>query len=227
MSKDLFKLTDVYKSFYQLDQEIKVLKGIDFIVNKGETIAIIGASGVGKSTLLHIMGSLERPSKGKVYFEGRDLYGMSPKELERVRNKEIGFVFQFHYLIPEFTALENVMFPGMIAGEDGAYVKERALEALKMVGLEKKTTQLPGELSGGEQQRVAIARAIVMKPKVVLADEPTGNLDWETGEDISKVLLSLNQELGIALVLVTHNMRLASLMTRRMELADGKIYELH
>ena len=223
----MFKLTDVYKSFYQLDQEIKVLKGIDFIVNKGETIAIIGASGVGKSTLLHIMGSLERPSKGKVYFEGRDLYGMSPKELERVRNKEIGFVFQFHYLIPEFTALENVMFPGMIAGEDGAYVKERALEALKMVGLEKKTTQLPGELSGGEQQRVAIARAIVMKPKVVLADEPTGNLDWETGEDISKVLLSLNQELGIALVLVTHNMRLASLMTRRMELADGKIYELH
>lgn len=223
----MIQLKDIHKSFFQLGQEIKVLKGIDLSINTGDTIAVIGASGVGKSTLLHIMGSLEEPSKGNVYFQGKDLYGMGSKELERVRNKEIGFVFQFHYLIPEFTALENVMFPLMIAGEDRSYAKEIALEALKLVRLEEKLTRLPGELSGGEQQRVAIARAIVMKPKVVLADEPTGNLDWATGEDISKVLLSLNYELGITLVLVTHNMRLASLMARRMELADGKVYELH
>lgn len=204
---------------------IEVLQGIDLEINKGESVAITGASGVGKSTLLHIMGSLDRPTKGKVLFEGTDLYALGERELEQVRNKEIGFVFQFHYLLPEFSSVENVMMPLLIAGQDLKSSATKAIQALEMVGLESKAHRRPGELSGGEQQRVAIARAIVQRPKALLADEPTGNLDWATGDEISRLLVELNREHQMTLIIVTHNMKLASLMARHMELADGKIRE--
>ncbi|MFN3534261.1 MAG: ABC transporter ATP-binding protein [Desulfatiglandales bacterium] len=222
---ELFRLEDVHKSYFQSGKEIKILEGLHLSIEAGESVAITGASGVGKSTLLHIMGSLERPTKGRVLFEEIDLYGLGEAELERIRNSKIGFVFQFHYLLPEFTSLENVMMPLLISGKALDPAREEALAALNMVGLASKAYNRPGELSGGEQQRVAIARAIVQGPKVVLADEPTGNLDWHTGDEIGKLLVALNRERGTTVVVVTHNIKLASLMARHMELEDGKIRE--
>lgn len=221
----MFRLQDIHKSYFQSGKEIEVLKGIDLEICQGESVAITGASGVGKSTLLHIMGSLDRPTKGRVFFQGTDLYALGEKELEQVRNKEIGFVFQFHYLLPEFSSVENVMMPLLIGGQTMESSKTRAMEALEMVGLSSKAHSRPGELSGGEQQRVAIARAIVQRPKALLADEPTGNLDWATGDEISRLLVELNRLHQMTLIVVTHNMKLASLMARHMELADGKIRE--
>lgn len=222
---ELFRLEDVHKSYFQSGKEIKILEGLQLSIEAGESVAITGASGVGKSTLLHIMGSLDRPTRGRVLFEEIDLYGLGEAELERIRNSKIGFVFQFHYLLPEFTSLENVMMPLLISGKALDPAREEALAALNMVGLASKAHNRPGELSGGEQQRVAIARAIVQRPKVVLADEPTGNLDWHTGDEIGKLLVALNRERGTTLVVVTHNIKLASLMARHMELEDGKIRE--
>lgn len=221
----MFRLQDIHKSYFQSGKEIEVLKGIDLEICQGESVAITGASGVGKSTLLHIMGSLDRPTKGRVFFQGTDLYALGEKELEQVRNKEIGFVFQFHYLLPEFSSVENVMMPLLIGGQTMESSKTRAMEALEMVGLSSKAHSRPGELSGGEQQRVAIARAIVQRPKALLADEPTGNLDWATGDEISRLLVELNRLHQMTLIVVTHNMKLASLMARHMELANGKIRE--
>lgn len=221
----LVRLESVYKSYFESGKEIEVLKGIDLCIQAGESIAITGASGAGKSTLLHIMGSLDRPTSGRVFFEETDLYALNENLLEKLRNKSIGFVFQFHYLLPEFSAIENVMMPLLIGEKTWEEAKAEAELALEMVGLRSKAWRRPGELSGGEQQRVAIARAIVSNPKALLADEPTGNLDWATGDEVSRLLVSLNREKRMTLIVVTHNMKLASMMARRMELVNGKIRE--
>jgi len=198
-----------------------VLKGVDLTFIHGEGAAIVGASGVGKTTLLHILGTLERPTSGKVLFEGRDIFTLNDIELARFRNREIGFVFQFHHLLPEFNALENVMMPCLIAGFSKKEASLRAEEVLVSVGL-KERLHKPGELSGGEQQRVAVARAVVLEPKILLADEPTGNLDTKTGESVFELLQELNQTKKVTLVVVTHNLRLAQKLNRQIQLIDGK-----
>jgi len=197
--------------------------GIDLVVNSGDSIAIMGASGVGKSTLLNIMGSLEPPTKGTVKFGEENVYEMEEVALSRFRNREIGFVFQFHHLLPELNALENTMMPALIARYPKEEATEVGKEALEKVGLKRRMTHRAGELSGGEQQRVAIARALIMSPKLILADEPTGNLDWSTGQEIADLLLQLNREEKIAIVIATHNERLAGKMFKQMEIVDGQI----
>ncbi len=220
----LLALAGVCKSFPHYGVTIEVLKGIDVSVHAGDSVAIVGASGVGKSTLLNIMGSLEPPTEGVVRFENRDLYEIDDKDLCRFRNREIGFVFQFHHLLPELNALENTMMPAMIARCPRRKTVGLAEAVLKRVGLGGRLTHRAGELSGGEQQRVAIARALIMRPKLILADEPTGNLDWATGQEIADVLLNLSQEEGVAMVIATHNQKLAQKMTRQMEIVEGRIY---
>ncbi len=197
--------------------------GIDVEINPGDSMAITGASGVGKSTLLNIMGSLDPPTEGSVTFEERYVYEMSEADLSRFRNREIGFVFQFHHLLPELNAQENTMMPALIARYPHKKAADKAREVLEKVGLEKRLTHRAGELSGGEQQRVAIARALVMKPKLILADEPTGNLDWRTGNEIADLLLRLNREERVAMVIATHNNRLAEKMSRQKEMIGGRI----
>jgi lipoprotein-releasing system ATP-binding protein len=216
-------LEDIYKSYPHHGETIEVLRGIDLEVHAGESLAVIGASGVGKSTLLHIMGSLEPPSRGVVRFGEHQLDSMGEQALCRVRNREIGFVFQFHHLLPEFNALENAMMPALIARVSSGKAADMAKEVLKEVGLDGRLTHRTGEMSGGEQQRVAIARALVMKPRLILADEPTGNLDWKTGQEIAELLLRLNKEIGMAMVIATHNQRLASRMSAQMEIIGGKL----
>lgn len=201
-----------------------VLKGIDLEVNPGQSLAIMGASGVGKSTLLNIMGSLEPPTAGVVKFKGRNIYEMLEPGLSRFRNTEIGFVFQFHHLLPEFNALENAMMPALIARLPAKQAEEMARDVLLKVGLETRLNHRAGELSGGEQQRVAIARALVMRPKLLLADEPTGNLDWSTGQEVADLLIRIKEEEGVAMVIATHNERLAEKMSRRMEIVDGQMH---
>jgi lipoprotein-releasing system ATP-binding protein len=227
----MLKLENIHKSFFHRGKEIEILKGVSIEVGPGESIAVIGASGVGKSTLLHIMGSLEGPTIGNVLYEDRDVYDMNEYELSSFRNKEIGFVFQFHHLLPEFDALENAMMPALIARYDKKKAIEIATEVLEKVGLGDRLKHRVGELSGGEQQRVAIARALIMKPKLILADEPTGNLDWATGEEIVNLLLLLKKEEQISMVIATHNLRLAEKMTRQIELIGGRLeereYDLH
>lgn len=201
---------------------MEVLKGIDLLFFEGERAAIVGASGVGKTTLLHILGTLDRPSSGKVFYEGRDVFLLNERELSNFRNREIGFVFQFHHLLPEFSALENTMMPCLIQGMTRKEAIRRAEEILRLVGLQDRLTHKPGELSGGEQQRVAVARALVLEPKVLLADEPTGNLDTKTGESVFRLLIELNQMKGVTLIMVTHNMNLANQLPRQIRLIDGK-----
>jgi lipoprotein-releasing system ATP-binding protein len=186
----------------------------------------MGASGVGKSTLLNIMGSLEPPTEGIVRFEGQELYGMTETEVTRFRNKRIGFVFQFHHLLSDLNALENTMMPALIARYSRRKAMGMAKECLAKVGLETRMTHRAGELSGGEQQRVAIARSIIMRPKLILADEPTGNLDWSTGEGVADLLLRFNKEEGVAMVIATHNHRLAEKMSMQMEIVDGKLRQI-
>lgn len=216
-------LDNVHKSFTHHGNVIGILKGIDLVVNRGDSLAIMGASGVGKSTLLHIMGSLDPPTDGAVRFKDYNVYEMDGPALSRFRNREIGFVFQFHHLLPEFNALENAMMPALIARYPTKRAIEMARGVLEKVGLGNRLKHRAGELSGGEQQRVAIARALVMRPQLLLADEPTGNLDWSTGKEVADLLLRLNREEGVAMVLATHNERLAAKMSRRMEIADGRI----
>jgi lipoprotein-releasing system ATP-binding protein len=189
------------------------------------SLAITGASGVGKSTLLNIMGTLEPPSEGTVRFQDRIVTQMNESDLCRLRNRDIGFVFQFHHLLPEFSALENTIMPALIARLSKAVAVQMAVEILKKVGLEGRLSHRVGELSGGEQQRVAIARALIMKPKLLLADEPTGNLDTATGEGVGELLLRLNMEERLAMVVATHNQRLAGKMSQQMEMVDGRIHE--
>src|ERR1039458_2477367 len=183
----LIEVRGLDKTFYDADREIRVLHGLDLTVQAGEEIAIVGQSGTGKSTLLHIMGSLEEPTAGKIYFEGEDLFALDQKSLAEFRNLKLGFVFQFHYLLADFTALENVMMPGLIARLTDRAARENAASILELVGLKDKLRRRPAELSGGEQQRVAVARAVVLKPRLVLADEPTGNLDPHTAEEVHEI----------------------------------------
>ena len=213
----------VSKSFEHLGSTIEVLRGIDLELFPGESLSITGASGVGKSTLLNIMGSLDPPSGGIVKFDGVNIYEMDQADLSRLRNREIGFVFQFHHLLPELNALENAMMPALIARYPRKQAMQMAEDVLCNVGLEMRMTHRAGELSGGEQQRVAIARALIMNPRLILGDEPTGNLDWATGEEIAELLFRLNREAGVAMVIATHNQKLAEKMSKKMELIDGRI----
>ncbi|HXG30199.1 MAG TPA: ABC transporter ATP-binding protein, partial [Thermodesulfobacteriota bacterium] len=213
--RKLIEVRGLKKVFFTNGSEVSALRGIDLEVERGETLAVVGVSGSGKSTLLHILGTLDRPTDGEVLYEGKDVFKQGERELALFRNRSIGFVFQFHYLLPEFNALENVMMPLLIRGVDGKSARESATCILERVGLGQRLDHRPGELSGGEQQRVAIARAVVLKPKVILADEPTGNLDLETGVAILDLFLKLNEEDGITLVLVTHNPAMAMRLKRR------------
>ena len=219
----MIALENVHKSFSHNRNLIEVLKGIDLIIHPGSSLAIMGASGVGKSTLLNILGTLEPPTKGTVLFDNQDVNTMDEAALCQLRNRVIGFVFQFHHLLLEFNALENTVMPALIARSSRKRATEMAKEILVKVGLGKRLTHRIGELSGGEQQRVAIARALIMKPRVLLADEPTGNLDRITGEGIIDLLLSINREEGLSIVVATHNQRLAEKMSQVMEIVDGRI----
>lgn len=219
----MLELTNIHKSFKHNGNTIYVLKAIDFILNKGESAAVIGASGVGKSTLLNIIGTLERPTEGAVRFEGNNITKMDEPSLCGLRNREIGFVFQFHHLLSEFNALENTIMPALIARISKKKAIGTAKEILTEVGLGDRLTHRVGELSGGEQQRVAIARALLMKPKLLLADEPTGNLDRATGEEIIDLLLRINREQGLSMIIATHNQLMTEKMSRVIEIIDGRI----
>ncbi len=219
----LIRLENVYKSYAATDKTVEILRGVDLVISKGETSAILGASGVGKSTLLNIMGALDRPTSGEVYYGEKPLKGLGEKALASYRNRFVGFVFQFHHLLPEFTALENIMLPALIGGVSFEEAGKRAATLLDEVGLGNRATHKPGELSGGEQQRVAIVRALVQRPEVVLADEPTGNLDTKTAGEVFSLLLELNRVRKTALVVVTHNRDLASMMSTRFTMVDGAI----
>jgi lipoprotein-releasing system ATP-binding protein len=204
---------------------VQVLAGLDLAVDAGERVAIVGESGVGKSTLLHLLGALDRPTGGRLFFDGEDVFARSDAELAEFRNREVGFVFQFHHLLGDFTALENVMLPSLIAREPFAATRVRATALLERVGLKDRLAHRPGQLSGGEQQRVAVARALTQRPRLLLADEPTGNLDPATGEEVQQLLLELNREDGSTLVVATHNDRLAAAMERTLRLAGGLLHE--
>lgn len=204
---------------------IELFRNLDLVIRSGDRVAIVGASGAGKSTLLHILGTLEKPSGGKVLYGGRDIYLWDEKQLARFRNEHIGFVFQFHYLLPEFDALENVMMPGLISGAARNEVKEQAIHLLGKLGLAERMHHRIGEMSGGEQQRVAVARALLLRPKLFLADEPSGNLDTRTGRTLHELLVTLNEELGLTMIIVTHNLELASMMHRTLRLVDGQLRE--
>ncbi|HEX8960808.1 MAG TPA: ABC transporter ATP-binding protein [Geobacteraceae bacterium] len=219
----LLEVSGLTKSFGTKAGKVDVLKGIDLQVAAGETIALVGASGAGKSTLLHILGTLDRPSSGKLLFEGEDVFRRSDAALAAFRNRTIGFVFQFHHLLPEFSALENAMMPALIGGMKRHEAEALATGLLRDVGLAHRLTHRPGELSGGEQQRVAIARALVLSPKLLLADEPTGNLDMKTSDEVHDLLAYIHREKGVTLVIVTHNERLAAGMGRTIRMVDGRI----
>ncbi len=212
---------DLERDYTLGEERLKVLKAVTFIVRGGERVAIVGKSGAGKSTLLHLLGTLDRPTAGNVSIGGLPVFARSGGELARFRNETLGFIFQFHHLLPEFTALENVMMPAIIARRSKAEAEARAREVLEIVGLTPRLEHRPGELSGGERQRVAVARAIVMRPAIILADEPTGNLDAKTGGAIHDLLVKLNEERGMSLIAVTHNPDLARRMHRQIRLVDG------
>lgn len=224
MSGEYIEIKALYKAFGKGESRVEVLKGIELEISKGEMVAVVGASGAGKSTMMHIVGGLEIPTSGEVFYAGTSLYSMNDKMLSAFRNREIGFVFQSHHLLPEFSALENVMMPALVARIPREEAREKASKILSRVGLANRTTHKPGELSGGEQQRVAISRGLVMNPNVLLADEPTGNLDSETGDEIFSLLSELNREMGITIVMVTHNEKLASGMGRQVTVRDGRIF---
>jgi len=221
MSEELLVASRITKVFRPGSEEIWALKGIDLSIKEGEMIAILGASGAGKSTLLHILGTLERPTSGSVKYRGRAVGDLREDELSSLRNREMGFLFQFHYLLPDLNALENVMVPCLLAGLSYQESVKRAKEILERLDLGSRLKHRPGELSGGEQQRVALARALVMNPRIVLADEPTGNLDSKTGKKLIAILQDFNRSYGTTVVVVTHNLELASFFPRRLYMADG------
>lgn len=224
--KILIQAEGLAKLYGDNDRLVRVLEDLDLKVYEGERIAVVGESGVGKSTLLHILGTLDRPSKGKVTFAGEDVFALSERDLAAFRNREVGFVFQFHHLLADFTAWENVMMPALISGKSWAQAQAQAEEILCWVGLKERLTHKPGELSGGEQQRVAVARALILRPRVVFADEPTGNLDPATGEGVVRLLFELNKEQGTTMVVVTHSEKLAAAMDRTLRLSKGKLAPL-
>jgi lipoprotein-releasing system ATP-binding protein len=221
MSDPLVTVQNVTKTFEHEGRSLEVLKGIDLEIGSGEMVTIVGPSGAGKSTLLHLIGTLDLPTEGRILYGGRDVTRLGSSDLAEFRNRSIGFVFQFHHLLPEFTALENVMMPGLIQG--GRRFEDRARELLSEVGLSERLTHRPGELSGGEQQRVALARALLMKPKLVLADEPTGNLDSQTSNSVQSLIFDLNRRHGITFLIVTHSRDFAAMMPRQVSMKDGRI----
>ena len=223
----MIEVSDLWKIYNKNGSKVEALRGIDLKVDQGQTLAIEGVSGSGKSTLLHLMGTLDHPSKGNIKYDGENVLNKSDTELAKFRNNKIGFVFQFHYLLAEFDALENVMMPALINGINKNQAQELALKVLDDVGLSDRVTHRPGELSGGEQQRVAIARSIVLKPRVIFADEPTGNLDRKTGSSIIDLFVKLNQEYKVSIIVVTHNSYVSSYFDKKINLLDGKIvYEI-
>ncbi|MCM2322274.1 MAG: ABC transporter ATP-binding protein [Oligoflexia bacterium] len=221
----LLRAEGIKKVFFKEKEQIQVIRGVSFSIQPGEMVAITGASGAGKSTLLHILGTLEPPTAGKVFFgpEQQDLFKYSERALSVFRNRSLGFVFQFHYLLPEFTALENVMMPALIAGHARATAEAQARELLGFVGLSHRLSHRPSELSGGEQQRVAIARAVILRPKLLMADELTGNLDSTNRNNVMELLARLNQTTGVSILLVTHDLELAGKMHRVLSMKDGLI----
>ncbi|NTX08434.1 ABC transporter ATP-binding protein [Myxococcus sp. CA051A] len=221
----LLSIRNVFKSYFLHGKRIDVLRAVSLDIGKGELVSLVGASGAGKSTFLHVLGTLDAPAAGEVFFDGRSVFDMNDAEIAEFRNRTMGFVFQSHYLLPEFTALENVAMPALIQRRERSGAYGYARELLERVGLGQRVDHRPGELSGGEAQRVALARALVLKPAVLLADEPTGNLDPATGEGIHQLLRDVNRELGITAVVVTHNETLARSMPRRLRLAGGQVSE--
>ena len=214
------------KSFPAGQEHISILKGLDLILDHGETVAVVGASGIGKSTLLHILGTLDRPDSGDLWIEGRNVLDLDSKTLARLRNRRIGFVFQFHHLLPEFDALENTMMPALIGGMDRTDAEAAAEQILVRVGLAQRLRHRVTTLSGGEQQRVALARALVMNPPLLLADEPTGNLDKGNSEQVHELLSTLNEDRRMTMVVVTHNPELAGRMARRVTLTEGRLVDV-
>ena len=215
----MIQLHDIHKSFGTLE----VLKGIDLTINKGEVVSIVGPSGAGKTTLLQIIGTLDRPDSGRVLFDGIDISGYQEKQLSAFRNRHIGFVFQFHQLLPEFTAMENVMMPALIAGACMSDARSRAMEMLDYLHLTDRATHKPSELSGGEKQRVAVARALINRPQVILADEPSGSLDTQNKEELHQLFFDLRDQLGQTFIIVTHDEQLAATTDRTIRLRDGRI----
>ena len=221
----LIEIRELYKSFETPAARIDVLRGLDLRLGAGDRLAIVGQSGVGKSTLLHILGTLDRPTSGSVRFEGEEVFGKPPEQLARLRNRFLGFVFQFHHLLPEFSAIENVMMPGLIQGRSFDEMRERARRILGEVELAHRLDHAVGKLSGGERQRVAVARALGLEPPVVLADEPTGNLDPTTGAHVAELLFEMNRRHGTTLVVVTPSARMAERLGRTLALVDGRLVE--
>ena len=223
MGRELVVVDNLTKVFPHGEKDVHVLRGIDLVIEEGEMLTVVGQSGAGKSTLLHLLGTLDLPTSGSILYGGKDVTKYSSARLAEFRNRTIGFVFQFHHLLPEFTALENVMMPGLIRGMDKGKLRKDAQQLLGEVGLTHRVTHRPGELSGGEQQRVALARALVMQPRLVLADEPTGNLDSTTSDAIHKVFFELNESRGTTFLIVTHSRDLAERMPRVVTMRDGRI----
>jgi lipoprotein-releasing system ATP-binding protein len=217
----MLKATNITRNY----NDLSVLKGVDIFVNKGEIVSIVGSSGAGKSTLLHILGSLDKANAGEIWINNERIDTLKEKELAKFRNKHIGFVFQFHHLLPEFTALENVCIPGWIAGTPKNDLEARALELLKILGLQDRASHKPSELSGGEQQRVAVARALINNPDIVFADEPTGNLDSKHAQELHELFLHLQKTMGQTFLIVTHNEALAKMSDRVVHMKDGYIVE--
>ncbi|MBU1726294.1 MAG: ABC transporter ATP-binding protein [Candidatus Omnitrophica bacterium] len=221
----MLEAKNIHKTYNNGKKDLQVLKGIDINIEKGKFVAIVGPSGAGKSTLLHILGGLDIPTEGRVVFEGEDIYELSDSALSRARNEKFGFVFQFYHLLPEFTVLENVMMPALInrkiAGSQSQKLKDLGLGLLKKAGLENRASHFPSQLSGGEKQRVAIVRGLINQPKLLLCDEPTGNLDSHTGEGIISLIKEIKSEIQMAVVLVTHNLELAKTADRVYHLRDG------
>jgi len=226
MTGAFLSIEHLRKHFRTEAGELEVLKGITLEVKKGEFIAITGASGAGKSTLLHILGTIDRPTSGTVLYENTDVFSFDDNALSSFRNKHIGFIFQFHHLLPEFTAFENILLPGFISGTGRKELSERASSLMKDLGIYERRDHRPGELSGGEQQRVAVARALILDPSLILADEPTGNLDTATGEELFSILRNLNREKRLTIAMVTHNEVLAKQCDRILHIKDGSLSEL-
>lgn len=221
----MFEVKNLSKKYEKGSKEVNVLSGLDFLCHKGDFVGIFGASGSGKSTLLHILGGLDRPDSGIIRFDGIEIYNKSDSYLSDYRNKKVGFVFQFYHLLPEFTAIENVMMPCLISGITKKDARKRAEESLAIMELEERGSHMPAELSGGEQQRIAIARAIINRPNFILADEPTGNLDESTGNKVFSYFEKLNQEMETGIIMVTHNPELIKKMKRSYELKGGSLHE--
>ncbi len=223
MNENVLEAHGIYKSYPTADGQIDVLLGIDLEIKRGEIVAVVGPSGVGKSTLLHILGILDRPTRGQLWMDSTEVFSLSDDQLAKLRNRTVGFVFQFHYLLPELSALENVMVPGMIAGRRAEELIKPARELLSRVGLAERESHRPNQLSAGEQQRVAVVRALINNPELVLADEPSGNLDFASSRTLHTLLWELSRSLEKTFVIATHNLELASKADRVLQLSNGKI----